>query len=68
LLELRLGFSWHGHFLGEKIRVNTAFFYFSGTAATKLLGESHLFLMGKLQFILIGFSQENGITMKITEP
>lgn len=37
-------------------------------AATELIGDSHLFLMGKLEFILIDFTQENGVTIMITEP
>lgn len=51
----------------RKSLANTAFPYFSRTALADVNGASHLLIMGEIDFILIGLTQDNGIPIKIAE-
>lgn len=50
----------------RKSLVNIAFPHFSGTVADAN-GTSHLLIMGKIDFILIGLTQDYGIPIKIAK-
>lgn len=51
----------------RKSLANTAFPYFSGTALADVNGASHLLIMGEIDFILIGLTQDYGIPIKIAK-
>lgn len=51
----------------RKSLVNTAFPHFSGTAVADANGASHLLITGKIDFILIGLTQDYGISIKIAK-
>lgn len=49
----------------RKSLANTAFPHFSGAAVAAVNGASHLLITGKIDFILIGLTQDYGIPIKI---
>lgn len=51
----------------RKSLANTAFPHFSDTAIADVNGVSHLLIMGKIDFILIGLTQDYGIPIKIAK-
>lgn len=50
--------------MARKSLANIAFSHFSSTAVAGINGASHLLIMGKIDFILIGLTQYYGIPIK----
>lgn len=51
----------------RKPLANIAFPHFSGTAVADANAASHLLITGKIDFILIGLTQDYGIPIKIAK-